>query len=140
MRLRFILLSAALLAGLAPALSAGMAETNAALRADARVYNGLFALAVADQVRKNCPRIAPRMVQAMTFLHGLRSYANRQGFSDAEITAFIESREEKDLMRAHVLRYFAANGVVENEPETYCALGHAEIAAGSQAGALLRAR
>jgi hypothetical protein len=140
MALRRIPLAFAVLVVLAGALPAAQADVNVALRSNERIYNGLFAVAVADQVRKHCDEIGPRMIRAMAFLHSLRAHANSLGFSDAEITEFIESREEKDLMRAHVMRYFEAKGVVEGQPETYCALGHAEIAAGSQAGALLRAR
>ncbi|WP_114966776.1 DUF5333 domain-containing protein [Alkalilacustris brevis] len=138
--MRILTLSAALSVAMALAAPAAPSDTNTALRSNERIYNGLFAIAVADQVRKNCDEIAPRLLRAYSFLHSLRAHANALGFSDEEITNFIEDRAEKDLMRAHVMRYFDANGVVENKPETYCALGHAEIAAGSQAGALLRAR
>ena len=125
----------------APALAAQpQAEVNATLRADAEIYNGLFAMAVGDQIRRNCDTIDARMVRALTFARGLERRARSLGFSEPQIRAFLDSREEKDMMRAHVERYFAQNGVRAGEPETYCALGRAEIARGSQAGALLRAR
>ncbi|PQO24529.1 hypothetical protein C2I36_02525 [Rhodobacteraceae bacterium WD3A24] len=114
--------------------------TNAALRADETVYNGLFAVAVADQIRTNCDVIGPRMFRAIGFLHSLESHARSQGFSQEEIDAFIDSEEEQERMRGHVMAYFEEHGVDEDAPETYCALGRAEIERGSQAGALLRAR
>ena len=131
-----------LLIGLAaPAAAAqSQAEVNAALRGNAVIYNGLFAIAVADQVRRNCDSVDARMVRAITFARSLERQARSLGFAEPQIRAFIDSREEKDRMRAHVQRYFAEQGVREGVPETYCALGRAEIARGTQAGALLRTR
>ena len=125
----------------APALAApSQSEVNDTLRGDAEIYNGLFAMAVGDQIRKNCDSIDARMVRAIAFARSLERRARNMGFSEPQIRAFLDSQDEKDRMRAHVLRYFAQQGVVEGQPETYCALGRAEIARGSQTGALLRAR
>lgn len=120
--------------------AASQAAVNDALRGNPEIYNGLFAIAVADQVRKNCDSISPRMIRAFTFARSLQARAREMGFSDAEIDAFLDSDAEKARMRASVTRYFAQNGVVESDPETYCALGRTEIARASQAGVLLRAR
>jgi len=125
----------------APALAAQpQAEVNAALRGDAQIYNGLFAMAVGDQIRRNCDTIDARMVRAITFARSLERRARSLGFTEVQVRAFLDSREEKDRMRAQVERYFAQNGVRSGEPETYCVLGRAEIARGSQAGSLLRTR
>ncbi|SDX20065.1 DUF5333 domain-containing protein [Roseicitreum antarcticum] len=139
---RHIALVLALVAMPAAAMpaAASQAAVNDALRGNPSIYNGLFAIAVADQVRKKCDSISPRMVSAFLFARSLQAEAREMGFSDDEIDAFLDSDAEKDRLRASVTRYFAQNGVVESDPETYCALGRTEIARASQAGVLLRAR
>lgn len=131
---------AVVVACLAAPAAASQPAVNDALRGNPTIYNGLFAIAVADQVRKNCESLGPRLVRAFAFARRLQSEARQMGYSDAEIDAFLDSNVEKARLRASVGQYFARNGVVETDPETYCALGQSEIARGSQAGALLRAR
>lgn len=129
------------LAGLgAPALAASQDEINATLSGDASIWGGLFALAVADEIRNNCPTMEARTVRATTFVYGLYSQAREYGFSRAEIRAFQTADSTEARMRSEVMAYFGQRGVREGQPDTYCALGQAEIAAGSQAGVLLRAR
>ena len=72
-------------------------------------------------------------------LFKLRKRANQLGYSDAEIRNYVESDVEKDRMRAKGYRYLESEGVVKNNPETFCAFGRAEIAKSSAIGALLKA-
>ena len=60
------------------------------------------------------------------------------GYSEAEIDAYIASDVEKERQRDIRDAYMAARGVDKDVPETYCALGKAEIEKGGQIGALLR--
>jgi len=129
------------LAATSSALAAqSQTDVNAALRGDPEIYAGLFSMAVADQIRRNCDSIDPRMIRALSFARSLERRARALGYTETQIRSFIDSREEKDRMRAEVLRYFDREGVREGQPETYCALGRAEISRNSQAGALLRTR
>jgi len=129
-----------LAAATAAVAAQSQADVNTALRGDPEIYNGLFSMAVADQIRRNCDSIDARMIRAISFARSLERKARALGYAEPQIRAFLDSREEKDRMRAEVLRYFEAQGVREGEPETYCALGLAEISRNSQAGALLRTR
>ncbi|MFN4101526.1 MAG: DUF5333 domain-containing protein [Pararhodobacter sp.] len=133
--------AAATALGLAtPAMATPQAQINATLEADAQLWQGLFALAVADEIRKNCDAMEARTVRATSAVWGLYNRARGYGFSRQEIRAFQTADSTEVRMRAEVLAYFAANGVREGVPDTYCALGRSEIAAGTQAGELLRAR
>ena len=137
-RLPALVLSATLLA--APLWAAPQEEINATLGADTEIWNGLFAVAVADQIRENCDSIAAREFRAMRFIYGLYGRARDYGYSRQEIQAFRSDDAMGNRMRTEVMAYFAENGVREGAPETYCALGLAEISAGTPAGNLLRAR
>jgi hypothetical protein len=134
---KFLIASVLVIAS--PVLAMTQAEVNDTLRDDTEIYNGLFAIAVADQVRKNCDDVSARLWRAYLFARSLQSRARDLGFSDDQIDGFIESSDEKARLRTFVTSYFETHGVIESDPETYCALGRTEIENGSQAGALLRA-
>ena len=53
------------------------------------------------------------------------------------MTAYIDDRAEKARLEAIARERAVAMGVVEGEPETYCAVGRSEIARGSQVGRYL---
>lgn len=124
----------------APAAADTQDSINATLAADATLWQGLFSLAVADEIRKNCDTMEARTLRATSFVYDLYSRARGYGYSRQEIRAFQTADSTEARMRAEVGAYFSEHGVRDGAPETYCALGHAEIAAGSQAGNLLRAR
>lgn len=122
------------------AQAASQDEINATLGADPTIWSGLFALAVGDQIRTQCESMEVRTLHTTAFVFGLYNRARDYGYSRPEIRAFQTADSTEERLTAEVLAYFAENGVREGEPETYCALGHAEIAAGTQTGELLRAR
>tara|TARA_R110002124_G_scaffold54062_3_gene154272 strand:- start:3353 stop:3775 length:423 start_codon:yes stop_codon:yes gene_type:complete len=137
-RLPALVLGATLIA--APLWAAPQEEINATLGADTEIWNGLFAIALADQIRENCDSISARNFRAMRFIYGLYGRAREYGYSRQDIQAFQRDDAVGDRMRAEVMAYFAENGVREGASETYCALGLAEISADTPAGNLLRAR
>ena len=110
------------------------------LRDVPEIENGLFAVAIADEIRDNCGSISARMVRALGTLQGLKSRANSIGYSDSEIRAYIESDTEKARMRKKGEAFLRQNGVSYSNPETFCAFGRKEIAKGSAIGTLLKAR
>ena len=116
------------------------AEVNEQLRSVPKIYNGLFAVAVANEVRRECEEIGPRVISAWRFVRGLQAHARELGYTDEQTEAFVTDKGEQDRMQVHVDRYLDQNGVSEDDPESYCALGRAEISAGSQAGQLLYIR
>lgn len=124
-----------------PALATPQEQINATLGGDAELWAGLRALAIADEIRNNCPEgIEARTLRATSRVLDLYNRARSYGYSRAEIRAFQVHDTTETRMRAEVGAYFAQNGVRVGVTETYCALGRSEIAAGTPAGELLRAR
>ena len=120
------------------AVSAGAVSAKPPIRDVARIYNAVFDVAVADQIRKKCPSIAPRIVKALFLYRATRKHARSLGYTEAEIEAFGESKSEKARMRAKGEAYLRANGVVTLDPQSYCALGRKEIQKASRIGSMLR--
>lgn len=121
-------------------IPATAAQAKPPLRDVPEIENTLFVVAVANEVGKKCDSIRGRRLKGFNMLMRLRTQANKLGYSDAEIRAYVESDSEKDRMRAKGYKYLAANGVEPDAPETFCAFGRAEIANSSAIGALLKAR
>jgi len=117
-----------------------LAEVTAVLSADPEIHNGLFVMGIAHGIRDTCPTIEARMFRAHGLALSLYNRARSLGYSHSEITAFLRDDANKAELRAVVIAYYAQRGAQVEQPETICALGLAEIAAGTPAGALLRAR
>jgi hypothetical protein len=107
------------------------------LSENAYINDRLVQARVADRIRKECDAISARLVYAYSQARALKRYALEQGYTDAEIEAFLDSRAEKDRVKAAAEAYLAANGAVAGDAASFCALGVKEIAAGSIAGSLI---
>ncbi|MEH6831745.1 DUF5333 domain-containing protein [Sulfitobacter sp.] len=120
------------------ALSAGTVIAKPPLRDVAQIDNAVFDVAVADQIRKKCDDIAPRVITALSLYRETRKLARKLGYTDDEIEAYGDSKVEKARMRAKGEAYMRANGVVTSDPQSYCALGRKEIQKASRIGSMLR--
>ncbi len=127
-----------LILSLVSGLAAGSVTAAQSLRDLPQVETGLFAIAVADKIRRECGDISGRVFKARVELRALYDVARSRGFTDAEIEAYVNADTEKHRMRAKRDAYLAEQGVVKSDPETYCAAGRAEIRNASRIGALLR--
>lgn len=103
-----------------------------------RINGTLLSGFIADQIADNCPTMEPRKLRALNELLKLRDYALSQGYTAAEVRAFVESKTEKARGKAEATKWLAAKGAVPGKAEAYCAAGEAEIARGSLIGSLLR--
>ncbi|EEB83479.1 conserved hypothetical protein [Roseobacter sp. GAI101] len=125
-------------------ISLGMLATPVAakppLRDVAAVDDALLDLGLADRIRKECPDISARMFRAIGYLNDIQNTAKSLGYSDAEIDAYRKSDAEKSRMKKRGAAYLKANGVDTSDPQSYCALGRAEIQKSSRIGSLLRAK
>ena len=110
------------------------------LRDVAAVDDALLDLGLADRIRKECPDISARMFRAIGYLNDIQNTAKSLGYSDAEIDAYRKSDAEKARMKKRGAAYLKANGVDTSDPQSYCALGRAEIQKSSRIGSLLRAK
>lgn len=104
------------------------------------INDRLIAARVADRIRRECPSINARMVFAFMQARELKKYARDQGYSEAEIDAFLDSRTDKDRIYAVAEDYMASQGVVAGDAESYCRLGRDEIARNTVTGSLLSAK
>ncbi|MEO0772217.1 MAG: DUF5333 domain-containing protein [Pseudomonadota bacterium] len=125
---------AALCATTAPSAGfAGMAD-------EADINQGLIYIAAADKIRRECSSINGRMLKAQRYANALRQIARDRGYSDAEIDAYLDSKDERAKVRAQRNVYFESHGASNLDPASLCTLGHAEIAGKTQVGYMLRAK
>ena len=109
------------------------------LHKNATVISGFYAIGLADEVRKNCDEISPRMIRAYNYLRALQKWAKDNGYTDAEIDELVDNRAEKEALRTRIRADLKDRGASPQTPEGYCTVGREEIAKNSAAGRLLRA-
>lgn len=102
------------------------------------VVSGFYAIGLADEVRKNCSSISPRMITAYYYLLSLEKFARDAGYSEAQIDELVDNKKEKQALRAKIRADLAERGASPETPEGYCTVGREEIAKDSAAGKLLR--
>jgi len=119
-------------------LSAGSILAKPPLRDVAEIDGPLFNVALADEIRKQCPTIDGRLAKGVKTLWDLKRRANALGYSDAEIDAYRKSDAEKARLRAKGDSWLKARGVNKTKTEDWCRVGRDEIEKGSQIGGLLR--
>ncbi len=113
------------------------AEDYAYVKDIPEVQEGMITLAMAYYIGETCPTISGRRIKGGLFLLHLANVARGFGFSDDEIRAYAEDKVEKARLEAIARERFITLGGVEGEPATFCAIGEAEMAAGSEIGRLL---
>lgn len=123
---------------MATAILAGSLAAKPALKDVAHVREGIIATGMAYEISERCGSISPRYLRAIGFLNSLKSHARGLGYSDAEIDAYVDDDTEKDRLEVIARDRLASLGVVVGEEATYCAVGEAEMRAGSSIGRLLR--
>lgn len=129
-----------LIAALTLSVMAAPVAAKPPLRDVAKIDNALLDLGIADRIRKNCPSISARVFRAVSYVRNLEKQAQAMGYSKAEIEAYTDSDTEKARMKAKGAAFFRSRGVDTSDPQSYCALGMAEIQKGSRIGSLLKAK
>lgn len=103
-----------------------------------QIRDGLISVAIAYEIGEGCDSLNARMLRGIAFLGSLRTAAQRMGYTRAEISSFMDDRAEKARLEAMAWERFAELGGVRNDHASYCAVGRAQMAEGSQIGQLLR--
>ncbi len=129
--MRSIFLAAAL-------LGATSAAAQGNLRDEAEISEGLIATGMAVRIAERCDSLDARRIQGINFLFGLKERAREMGYSESQINAYLEDKAEERRLIAVAEGRLADKGAVEGQPETFCTVGRAEMAAGTQTGRLLR--
>jgi len=112
----------------------------ASLSQETDINDALFEITVANEIRKECDSISPRIFEALGRMRKLKAEARKRGYSEAEIDAYVNNEAEQQKMRERRNAYLRANGAEPNDGPSLCALGRREIAKRSRIGALLWAR
>ena len=120
--------------------AAAPAVALAPLHQNPTVVNGFYNIGLADEVRKNCDQIEARMFRAFSYIKSIERFARKAGYSNDQIDEFVDNKEEKERLRARIRADLAERGASPKTPEGYCTVGREEIAKGSAAGRLLRAK
>jgi hypothetical protein len=119
-------------------LAANPVLARDALSQNKHITESLVAGKAADTIRNACSSISAKMFTALSKLSDLEDYARAQGYSEAEVKAFLKDKAEKARIKALANSYLKAAGVVEGDEESYCKAGRDEIAKDTLAGSLLR--
>src|SRR6056297_103474 len=116
------------------------AAAQSGLPAEKDINDHLLVVAVADKIRRECNSISARFFTARSYLNDVKDMAEKRGYSETEIEAYIENDQEKAKMRAKRNAYFKARGASNLDPASLCTLGQDEIRKQSQIGLLLKTK
>lgn len=122
--------------------SAALAQANTlpGLDKEKDINSGLLIVAVADKIRRECDSIGGRLFTARSYANALKNMASDRGYSDDEIDAYINDKQNKAAMRERRNAYYKKYGASNLDPDSLCVLGYAEIKKKSQIGMLLKAK
>ena len=124
----------------ATAMCAGSVQALQPLHENPTVINGFYAIGLADEVRKNCDSISPRLVRAYYYLKALEDFARDAGYTQEDIDELVDNKAEKEALRTRIRADLAIRGATPESPEGYCTVVREVIAKDSAAGRLLRAK
>ena len=117
---------------------AGAATAQSALKDEARVRDGIVQVGMAYEISEKCGSLSARTFRGLTYLQELKGYAQERGYSNAEIDAYIDNKQEQRRLEGIARQQLAQLGVVEGQEATYCAAGRDQIARDTRVGWLLR--
>ena len=120
------------------ALTLAATAAQAQLRDEPEITEGLITVGMAYELSERCDGLKARTLTGITTLLGLKNRARGLGYSSAEVDAFIDDDAEKDRLEAIARDRLRALGVVEDQPQSWCAVGRDQIAKGTGVGRLLR--
>lgn len=131
--LRSLLLALAL----SPLAGPLVAQDAASISDDDTIREGLISAAITYEIGRVCDGLETRKGPGVLFLLSLQSRALSLGFSPEEVRDYMNDDAEKARLEGIARERAAGLGIVEGEPDTYCAVGRAEMAKGSLIGRYL---
>ena len=102
------------------------------------VNNGLVVAGIVEEIDDQCPSLKVRVVRGALFLRSLHRLAGDAGFTDEEIEAYVDDREQEAFLRQIAQDWLTERGAAQGDPETYCAIGREEMANDTQIGSFLK--
>lgn len=122
------------------ALLATPAAALESLSREKYINDRLIAARIADRIRRTCPSIDGRILYAYGEARKLKTYARNKGYSNAQIDAFLDSKDDKTRIYAVAEDYLKRKGAKPGDPQSFCAIGRQEIANKTIIGSLLVAK
>jgi len=120
------------------AVAAGATAVRGELRDEASITEGLIAVAIAYEIGERCDELSARRLTGINYLFALKAEAERLGYSEAEIDAFVDSDAEQDRLEGVARERLRGFGALEGQWHTYCTVGTAQIDGDTLVGRLLR--
>lgn len=118
--------------------SVAQANTLPPISENEYINDQLFYAAIGAAIKEFCPTITQRKMKVGIEALKLYNHARGLGYSKKKIEAYLADEEARELMLERVRTYLGEKGVVEDEPETFCVAGRAEIKNKTFTGSLLR--
>lgn len=103
-----------------------------------RVTEGLIAAGMAIELSEQCDSVGVRYLRGINFLQGLKSHLEDLGYSDAQIDAYIDNRDEKRRLEGIARARLADLGATAGDSASHCSVARTQISQGTQVGQLLR--
>lgn len=104
------------------------------------INDRLIGARIADRIRRECPSLNARVFYAYSQARALKRYARDKGYSEAQIEAFLDNRQEKTRIYAVAEDYLTRKGATKGNAESFCAVGRQEIQNRTVIGSLLVAK
>ncbi|NDV01684.1 DUF5333 domain-containing protein [Pseudoroseicyclus sp. CLL3-39] len=117
---------------------AGASAAKPALGQVTQITEGLINTAIAYEISERCDSIGARWLRGVAVLNGLQNHARELGYTEDEIDAFTSNRAEKDRLEGIARARLVELGAQPGDEASHCAVGRAQIAAGTPVGQLLR--
>ena len=134
-RLRSAALGGVLAAGLAA--GAGAAQNPPPINQEQHINHSLVSAAVGALILQKCSSIKPRYFVIASKVNALERYALGLGYTEDQIDAFLDDKDERKRVRREANAYLRDLGVVKENPESYCVAGRSEIAKKTLTGEMI---
>ena len=121
-------------------LAAGPAAALEPLSQEKYINDRLTSARIADRIRRECPTIDARILYAFGEARKLKAYAQKKGYSNKQIDAFLDSKAEKKRIYAVAEDYLTRHGARPGDAASFCAIGKKEIAGKTLIGSFLVAK
>lgn len=131
-------LALAILTTATPALVTPALADLVPINEELHIMDTLLQGFIGDQIANNCPTMEARTMRALGELNALRTYALDLDYTGEEVRALVTSDDEKAKAKARAADWLKERGAEPGNPDAYCAVGEAAIAADSLLGQLLR--
>jgi len=117
---------------------AASSSAKPALKDVPEVRDGLIAVGIAYEISEQCKDIRARWLRGVNYLERLKGRAKTMGYSQAEIDAYVDNRDEQRRLEGIARAQLADMGARANDSASYCSVGRAEMEEGSLVGYFLR--